>query len=163
LNIQVLTLNAYVSAIHKNFGFYPSKWKGEVTSLAEDEFSVIKEKYMAMLDTERGRDSLVRSPVFGWAERESIDVSNVDYRKYSCPALQSGRIYDEAFIAPDGTWYACCYDSNNELVLGNVMTQTLDEVFHGHARYRLIEMLGQKRFMEVGGPCKTVMCCQNLV
>ena len=27
------------------------------------------------------------------------------------------RVTREAFIAPDGTWYACCFDSNNQLVL----------------------------------------------
>jgi Iron-sulfur cluster-binding domain len=88
------------------------------------------------------------------------DTALLDYNHYSCPLFH--RVYDEAFIAPDRTWYACCFDSNNELVLGNVAYTSLHHVAQREHRKALIANLRSKQFKKIGGPCATVNCCQGI-
>jgi hypothetical protein len=97
---------------------------------------------------------------FGWAEREAVDVSTLDYSKYECPFLE--RVLHEAFIAPDGTWYACCLDAKAELNLGNVVETSIQDVFSSQRRQDLIASLRMREFDRIGGPCRTVSCCQTL-
>ena len=72
-------------------------------------------------------------------------------------------VYTGAFIAPDGSWYACCNDSNYDQVFGNVNNETLDEIFNGKTRKDFLNKLELKKFKELGGPCATVMCCHQAV
>ncbi|MFH0876156.1 MAG: radical SAM/SPASM domain-containing protein [archaeon] len=154
LRILVLTLNNYIQTIHNNFKFYPTKLKDPKLRKIPDDFKAIKKQISRKLGP---KDRIVRSWVFAWAERGKIDPKTLNYKKYVCPNLL--RIKREAFIAPDGTWYLCCLDSDNELVIGNVMNQTLDEIFHSEKRKKIIDMLARKEFGKIGGPCKTVNCC----
>ncbi|MGF3555233.1 MAG: radical SAM/SPASM domain-containing protein [Thermoplasmatota archaeon] len=156
LTFFVLTLNNYIHTIHNNFDFYPTKLKDHNLRNVPDDFSIIKKQLKEILDPKK--DNIIKSWVMGWAEREKFADKNINYKKYSCPNLT--RIEEEAFIAPDGTWYACCYDSNNELVLGNVITQSINEIFFSKKRMELIKLLKNKQFEKIGGPCKTVNCCQ---
>lgn len=158
ITIQILTLHDYIYTIYNNFGFYPLKLRDHNLINVPDDFLLVKEEYEKMLNPEK--DKIIKPIIFGWAERQKIDTKKVDYNKYSCPNLD--RIKKEAFIAPDGTWYACCFDSNNELVLGNVIKKSIKEIFFGEKRRELIELLEDKQFTKIGGPCKTVNCCQPL-
>jgi len=94
-----------------------------------------------------------------WAEREQVDVAKIKHTDYTCPNLQC--LKEEAYISSDGDWYACCNDSKNELVFGNIKDETLDSIYSGRARREFLEMLGRKEFMRIGGPCRTVNCCQK--
>jgi len=159
LNIYSITLSQYIDTIKNNFGFYPVNMRKMDLKKIHDDFSLIQTQWGEILDPQR--DSLVRyDKVYAWAERKKINVDDIDYRKYSCPLLN--RIKQEAFIAPDGTWYACCYDSNYELVLGNVNDAPIQKLFYNDKRQELIKLLENKEFHRINGPCRTVNCCQSL-
>jgi len=158
LRVSVLTLNYYIHTIYNNFKFYPVKLKDNNLKNLPEDFPIIKKQLKKILDPKK--DKILRSGVWGWAERERIDIKRINYKKYSCPNLNA--MEKEAFIAPDGNWYACCFDSNNELVLGNITKQSINEIFFGEKRKKLIKLLKNKQFAKVGGPCRTVNCCQLL-
>jgi len=158
LNVLVLTLNKYINTIYNNYNFYPIKLNDINLRNVPDDFSIIKTRLKKILDSKT--DKVIESWVVGWAEREKIDITKIDYAKYYCPNLI--RVENEAFIAPDGTWYACCLDSNNELVLGNVIKKSINEIFFSKRRKELISMLKKKKFARINGPCATVNCCQYL-
>lgn len=157
LSIMAVTLNTYINAVHNCLGFYPTKLKDYELRGVEDDFHLIKEQWKNILDPKKDRISKMKT-VFLWAEREKASGQELDYKEYQCPNLQ--RVKEEAFITPDGTWYACCYDSNTELVLGNVAVDNIDTIFSSQQRKNLIEKLEKREFQKIGGPCKTVNCCQ---
>lgn len=152
--VEALTMRHYVDAVRQHLGRDPLRVP--VTALdMEDDFEEIKDFVRPLL---LQGDWFGRSdPVF-WAERSGVDPANLDYSLYECPKLT--RVLTESFIAPNGDWYACCLDSKNELVLGNVLTNSIHNIAQGEARIRLCELLMDRRFSEIGGPCSTVNCCQ---
>jgi MoaA/NifB/PqqE/SkfB family radical SAM enzyme len=99
-----------------------------------------------------------------WAERKLITSGqariNIDQSKLDCPLMR--RVETEAFIAPNGDWYPCCYDDNNDIVLGNLATMTLMEVYLGEVREVFIKRLKARKYEEIGYPCNTVACCQSI-
>jgi len=153
LAVNVVPYNDYIKAIHYNFEIKPIKIKKYVkTTETFPDIEFILKKII------NPTDEINRLGIRGWTERGQ--VKKVNYKKYICKELN--RIKNEAFIAPDGTWYACCWDSNNELVLGNVMEQSINKIFYSKRRKKFIQMLENKEFEKIGGPCKTVNCCQRL-
>lgn len=158
LTIAVLTLNSYVKMIYKVFGFYPVKLEELKSKKIPDDFFIIKKQWERLLDFKK--DKILRSSICAWAERDKACNYEINYEKYSCPFLD--RIKNEAFIAPSGSWYACCLDSNTELILGNVMTDSIDKIYFSNTRANFIELLEKKEFCKIGGSCKTVNCCQVL-
>lgn len=158
LKIIVLTLNSYIKTIHKYFGTYPLKLNDLNAKFIPDDFQLIKKQWEMMIDPKI--DSITRSPIFTWAEKEHITTQSISLKRFSCPNLK--RIREEAFIAPNGTWYACCFDPNNELVLGNVLKDGFDIIFNSEIRSRFIELLEKRDFDKIGGPCGYVFCCQSI-
>ncbi len=154
LIMYILSLQRYVQAIRDHLRVSPVKLKERIYNVI-DNSRIIPEQFQAVLDPTK--DRTIISHVMGWAEREQIDVSKIDYSKCECTFLN--RIRKEAFIAPDGSWYACCLDSKIEHVFGNVMQQSLDEIFNKEKRKEFIIKLESKKFKELGGPCATVVCC----
>lgn len=98
-----------------------------------------------------------------WAERALLKTgivkSPVDQSTLNCPMLD--RVKTQVFIAPNGQWYPCCLDDNNEIALGNVNDQTLIEIHDSEIRRIFIDNLVNHRFEENGGPCSTVVCCES--
>jgi MoaA/NifB/PqqE/SkfB family radical SAM enzyme len=158
LTVHILTLHHFISSIYDHFGFLPGKLGDPALAEVPDDLPAIKKQVEQMLDMKK--DTIIKSPVFSWSERDQIDTSQLDYEKYSCPLLS--RIETQAFIAPNGDWYACCYDANNRLVLGNVTEQPLNEIYYSEKRKSLVRLLKEKQFAVIGGPCLTVNCCQAL-
>jgi sulfatase maturation enzyme AslB (radical SAM superfamily) len=99
-----------------------------------------------------------------WSERRLITSgkvkSPVDQSKLDCPLLD--RVEHEVFIAPNGDWYACCLDDNNDIVLGNVKDNTVHELFLSQKRLTFLDRLKNRKFDEIGYPCNTVVCCQTI-
>jgi radical SAM protein with 4Fe4S-binding SPASM domain len=99
-----------------------------------------------------------------WAERSLITSGrariNIDQTTLDCPLLN--RVKSEVFIAPNGDWYPCCYDDNNDIVLGNVNESTLMEIHDSEKRKIFIEQLIAHKYEEIGYPCNTVACCQSI-
>jgi sulfatase maturation enzyme AslB (radical SAM superfamily) len=155
LSVEALTMRHYIDSVRAHLGRNPQRIKDTQLLDAVDDFDRIRATILPLL---RAGDYFGRSwPIF-WAERDLVDLNSLQYDKYECPLIE--RVCTEAFIAPDGTWYACCRDSNNELVLGNVTTTSLDEIAQGGARKELIRRLLERQFGKIGGPCATVNCCQ---
>jgi sulfatase maturation enzyme AslB (radical SAM superfamily) len=158
LLISALTLYDYVWSIRKGLNITPLKTPNIDMSNIWDDFELIKQEFMQILD--HPKDHLLRTPVRGWAERKQINPDSIDYSQYTCPLMDS--ISRAAFIAPDGTWYACCWDGNNELALGNVIEESIHQVFLSDKRKTLLQFLENREFGKINGPCVTVNCCQAL-
>ena len=155
LTVQSLTMRHYVDAVRTHLGHDPIRVKDPALLDLEDDFEAIKAFVTPML---KPQDRFQRSVAMFWAERPQVAPATLDYKSYSCPLMS--RVTREAFIAPDGTWYACCFDSNNQLVLGNVYETSVEAVAQGDARKRLVKLLTERHFDAIGGPCATVNCCQ---
>ena len=161
LTMQILTADYYIKTVQQNLGSDPLRLIGPEKRGNTHASNVrsIKAEWQDTLDPAQDRIA-PSSSIFAWAEREGVDTTKLNYMNYSCPLLR--RVKEEAFIAPDGTWYACCYDSNYELALGNIGKETIDTIFCSAKREQLIGRLERKEFAEIGGPCKTVNCCQPI-
>jgi hypothetical protein len=158
LLLQVITARQYIDAVRRTFGALPAKLVDPAHARLADDYRAIRREWMQRLDP--SRDGCFRCGTFGWAERQLARTPPTDYAKYTCPEIE--RVKDEALIAPDGSWYACCLDSKNELVFGNVNEQSLDQIYTGASRLALIDRLERRQFDEIGDPCSTVKACQAL-
>ena len=159
LFIHVLTLKSYINTVRYHLGTWPIKLKDRRLVRIKDDFPAVKRYWKQFIDPDK--DTITRSvDIFLWAERDSVDHTNLDLKKYSCTQLR--RIKQEAFIASEGSWYACCYDSKNELILGNVNESGIDQIYESQQRKKMIELLEKREFQAVGGPCKSVNCCQKV-
>ena len=156
MTVSTTTLSRYVTAVKSHLGRLPLKLLDPAHAEVADDSHLVEKDIYPLL---REGDIFVYPSTFFWAEREGVDKSLLDYASYSCPLIR--RVYNEAFIAPDGTWYPCCYDSNNQLIMGNVLEQSLDEVARSPVRENFMRMLIAKKFAEIGPPCDTVNCCQG--
>jgi sulfatase maturation enzyme AslB (radical SAM superfamily) len=156
INVSVLTFSHYVSAVRHVFGRAPLRLEGTEEGDIPDDFEAIKAQVMPHL---RHGDSICREPPIFWAERAAFRPGEVAVETYACPLIK--RVTNEAFIAPDGTWYACCFDADNQLSLGNVAESSLAEIAASERRAQLVRDLVARRFDRIGGPCATVNCCQR--
>lgn len=154
-----IPIRHYVNYIQNTLGVWPIQVSYEQFNAAPDpntDYAKVVTMFESYVNREAG-DAIWMSIPFGWAERDSFKNAQLDYSKQWCPLLY--QVENEAYIAPDGSWYICCYDSNNENILGNVIQTSLAEVANGERRAQLIQMLKDRKFAEIGGPCKTVNCC----
>jgi len=99
-----------------------------------------------------------------WSERKLVANGTLKFpvpnEELNCPLID--RVKSEAFIAPNGDWYACCLDDNNDLVLGNVLNSSILEIYNSSSRRQLIEKLEARKFDEIGYPCNAVAACQTI-
>lgn len=158
LSIRVATLNSYIHKIHDNFGFYPSKLKDISIINIPDDYEQIRERVVPFLRP--GFDGVARNRIFGWAERDLILKEEISTKGLKCPLLD--RVETSIFIAPNGAWYACCLDSDNELIFGNIHERSLEDIYSGRKRKDFLFKIKNNKFDEVGGPCKSVPGCVTL-
>lgn len=151
---SILSMNNYIKAVQTRFGRLPHRLTDPDAVHMADDTEETEKMLRAWI---RPGDVITRSAPMFWAERAGVDTSSVNYAKYRCPLIK--RVNNEVFIAPDGTWYACCFDSNNQLELGNVYEKSIDEVACSQERKAFIRLLEEQKFAEIGYPCNTVNCC----
>lgn len=154
LYIHIMTAERYIGAVKKWSGKYPHRLP-ESTELIEHEAAEIMAAWRPYLRT---NDSMGFDDCLMWAERPYTPYIKGDYK---CPNI--GRVESSAFIAPNGDWYICCFDMGNELVLGNLYHQTIDEIYNSDIRKRILELLYERKFKKLGPPCNRVDCCQVIV
>lgn len=153
LTIGVVPLFEYVAVISTVFDKAPINLKSDIPCTT---FQEVK----AQLKTFAPDDvDIFRSPIGLWAERKYADPNDI-FSKRTCPILH--RVKDEIFIAPNGDWYPCCLDDNQDQAWGNVNQNTLKEIYESDKRIDFIHDLEQKKFAKIGYPCNTVMCCENI-
>jgi len=158
LIINILSLNAYINTIYNNLKIYPGKLENRDLIKVKDDYHETKKEIEKIIDPKM--DWIIKTWIYGWAERDNVDTSKINYRSFGCPNFR--RIKNEAFIAPDGTFYACCYDANYDLSFGNITQESFDAIYNKPRRIEFINKLRKREFGEIGWPCKTVNCCQLL-
>jgi len=155
LQIIVLPASRYVALVSKYFGKPPTKLTSNNT-IPESSIEQVAETFKPIV----GEDIpfQVGTPM-GWAERASV---NIDKDQSTFPCRNLDRIETEAFISPNGDWYACCYDDQQLITFGNVNEHTLLQIHNSEKRRDLIEKLKAHRYRDIGYPCSTVKACQAI-
>ncbi|MHB8159227.1 MAG: radical SAM/SPASM domain-containing protein [Thermoleophilia bacterium] len=156
--INILTYHDYVHTIKKYLKVYPLKMKDPSFKDIPDDFAENRKQLKEIINPET--DWIVRTWIYGWAEREQMAGRPINYKKYGCPNIR--RVERETFVAPDGSWYACCMDADYANSLGNVIETSFDEVYDSPRRAEFISLLRSRQFDKIDGPCQTVNCCQLL-
>ncbi len=158
VNVRILTLHNYVKAIKNSFDFIPN----DVDILRVpilDEVPLIAASLERFLHP--AKDKVEKSIIFAWNDREKFTGKVDSYTpNLKCPFLD--RNEHDLFIAPDGSCYSCCLDSKCSITFGNANTETLDSIFNGSKRASFLEKLRARKFIEIGGACSSVICCQSL-
>ena len=97
-----------------------------------------------------------------WAERKlaAEKQDKIDETQLECPLLN--RVEEEIFVSPNGNWYPCCLDDNNDISFGNVNNMSLLEIYNSEKRHTFIQNLKDHKFKENGYPCSTVLACQTI-
>lgn len=156
VQVYCIPLYTYIKAVWDNYGVLAAKAGRCNGDSIVDDFALTQAYLEKLLNPAMDRIVKVES-VICWAERDNLSPVT-DYSQYHCPNL--GRIQREAFIAPNGDWYVCCYDAKNQVVLGNVSEESLQAIFFSAKRKLILDQLANQQFQLVGGPCTTVQCCQ---
>ncbi|MFC1809085.1 radical SAM/SPASM domain-containing protein [Candidatus Omnitrophota bacterium] len=154
--IENLTYYNYVKAVYSHLGVLPKKVKSCDFNNVKDDYAEIEKLIRPLLS--HPKDRFLRTVPIAWAEREASRVE--DHAQYTCPILD--RIKKEAFITPSGIWYACCFDAYAELILGNVIKDSIQTIYESKKRVELINRLENKKFVEIGSPCAAIDCCQRI-
>jgi len=155
LIVNVLSLNTYLRMVYGKFGIIPSKVDNvELFKIKDDTKETVNDLQTVLYS---GLDIICTPKPFCWAERNKIDKNKIDYETLTCPRIKS--LDNSIYVAPNGVWYACCLDSNNELEFGNLKEQTILEVYNSYKRNSLIDRIKDKQFKSIGSPCDTVIAC----
>lgn len=154
IKVLVVPLLEYVTVIQNKFGKMPINLKENIPCSS---FKEVEEQLRTFVPMDI---EVVHSPIGLWAERQYADTSK-DLSQYGCPII--GRVANEAFISPNGDWYPCCLDDNQDQPWGNVNDQTLIDIYFSAERNQFIKKLVNRQFHEIGYPCNTVECCHNVV
>jgi radical SAM protein with 4Fe4S-binding SPASM domain len=150
---HIITQATYSGAVSKAYGRFPVKLKGFIYE--EDKVEALL-KWSSIL---KAPDTIGIDSVMFWAERYGSPPP-LTSRDWRCPNLD--RVKHCAYINPEGTFYACCFDSGNELVIGNIYESSLAELARSKRRKDLIANLEAGRFNEIGWPCSRVDACQGM-
>lgn len=160
LTIISITFAHYSKKIFDTFGKLPVAIKENLNiNDSEDDFDLIKAEWMGKINSKT--DSFQRSAyIFAWAERKNIKNLDHNLSNYPCPNLY--RVIHECFIAPNGDWYACCFDDMQELILGNIINESINDVFFSKTRIEFLRLLRKREYQKIGYPCKFVEACQMI-
>ena len=97
-----------------------------------------------------------------WAERDKFKKLGFDpEQNLKCPMVDV--LEQSIYVAPNGDYYACCLDDNNDLVLGNLKDNTVLELWHSQDRIQFVDDLKAQSFEKIGYPCNTVCACQTIM
>lgn len=160
VRINALPLLEYSLTIKNVLGAMPHQTTEN--TIPYSDFELVKKFLYTFVDPEDKNVIISHSKPGLWAERKLITsgkaVPPVDQSHLKCPLFD--RVTSQAFIAPSGDWYACCFDDNNDLVLGNIKQQTLRQIYNSSTRQSFIEKLTKRQYEEIGYPCNTIFCCE---
>jgi radical SAM protein with 4Fe4S-binding SPASM domain len=138
--LQMVSVHNYEKSIGKK-----SKFK-------DDTYDILK-FWQTKLDPS---DDMSISDIKYWALQNK---QNVNREKKPCPFFST--TLDHLYINSDGRVYMCWVDQNCQLTIGDLNDQTIKEIWHGKPRERVINLLVEKRFEEIGKPCSTCLERKN--
>lgn len=150
LVIHVITARNYAKAAEKQFGAWPHKLPMG-TPLIPNEHDKIIAKWKPQLVP---GDNIGADDCVLWAERGHVPRRTGDF---SCPLLEKSK--RSVLIAPNGDSYFCCFDCNNDIVVGNIHRETISQIHSGEKKWYVIKTLTEK-FFPTAWPCNRVDCCQ---
>lgn len=106
--------------------------------------------------------SVVRHSSSGmWAERPRFKSGELEAHPDSkCPMVNV--MTETMYVAPNGDFYACCLDDNQDLVVGNLKEQTLIEVWNSPERRNFMNNIKMHNYGKIGYPCNTIGACQTI-
>jgi len=75
-------------------------------------------------------------------------------RRISCPSGILGEaFFDKMFISTEGDVYICCLDYNTRLTYGNVLKNSIYDLWKSEKRRQIMDDIINKRFKKIGQPC----------
>lgn len=77
--------------------------------------------------------------------------STDEVRTKSCPLFS--QFFDKCFVSTDGNVYGCCLDYKTQLTFGNILEESLEEIWNDDKRKRTIENIVNRDYEKVGEPC----------
>jgi radical SAM protein with 4Fe4S-binding SPASM domain len=96
-------------------------------------------------------DSLNTEQVAG----QAISITPMNTFSLTC---RSTPFYDRNVLLPNGDVVLCCMDYNLKHIIGNLLTQTYEEIFKGKPLLDLIEMNEADKFNK----CSICKSCENV-
>jgi len=85
---------------------------------------------------------------YNWGNRSNI------IRRRSCPSGILGEaFFDKIFISTEGDAYICCLDYNTRLAYGNVLEDSIYDLWKTEKRRQVINDIINRRFRKIGEPC----------
>jgi hypothetical protein len=96
-------------------------------------------------------DSLDTEQVAG----QAISITPMNAFSLTC---RSTPFYDRNVLLPNGDVVLCCMDYNLKHIIGNLLTQTYEEIFQGKPLLDLIEMNEEPKFSK----CSICKSCENV-
>lgn len=162
VRINCLTSFEYTLTVNAVLGNLPEQVKDNIPY---SDASLVKKELSKFMDFDNDSHAgFVESKSGFWAERESVKRyqarTGIKNEDLECPMLD--RVKSDIFVAPNGNWYPCCLDDNNDISLGNINTNSILELFNSEKRKDFINKLENKKFDEIGYPCNTVLACQAM-
>jgi radical SAM protein with 4Fe4S-binding SPASM domain len=88
-----------------------------------------------------------------WAERAKW---NKPREKKNCIGMPV--MHRKLFIDSNGGVYCCCLDYDSEILFGNILDNTIEEIWNGEKRKRFMDLCFSGHLKEVGLPCSI---CQD--
>ena len=86
---------------------------------------------------------------------QQISITPMNAFSLTC---KSSPFYDRNVLMPNGDVVLCCMDYNLKHVIGNLLTQTYDEVMNGKPLQDIIEINEDPKFDK----CSICKSCQNV-
>lgn len=156
--INVMPAFEYAATVKTLFNDRPDR----ITSDTSIPFSTFAETERVLREFVPSSVRIRHSKPGLWSERKLVHSGKLkfpgDESTLTCPMIE--RVKSESFIAPNGDWYACCLDDNNDLVLGNVNEQSIVEIYNSDVRTEFIRKLENREFANIGYPCSAIAACQ---
>jgi len=161
VKINVMPVAEYTITVKAVLGHKPNQLNDK--DIPFSNFELTKQSLSKIINIHDVNIDISPSKSGFWSERKllknGIVKSPIDQSTLNCPMLD--RVKTQAFIAPNGQWYPCCLDDNNDISLGNVNENTLLEIHDSDTRKTFISNLENHDFNKNGYPCNTVICCES--
>lgn len=77
-----------------------------------------------------------------------------EVRKYPC--LNARQLFECCYISTEGFAYLCCVDYLTEMTYGNVLENSIHEIWNSDKRKEIIKAIIHKDYKKIGKPC--VIC-----
>jgi len=156
VGIMVMPAHEYATTVKLLTGSNPDQVApGEVIGFSS--FSLVETMLREFVPE---KIKIYRSKPGLWAERSLAKKGLISNRDLSCPFLS--RVRTQIYVAPNGDWYACCLDDNNDLVMGNVNEKSISDIYYSPRRQIFLKLLENKSFEKIGYPCNTVGACCSI-